>query len=58
MITKDSNNISKAILNSARTIDEFDNELIRIDAGYSTDKEYNLISLQFVNLIFNLDGEF
>lgn len=58
VITEDLNNISKAISNNAHTIDEFDNELTRINAGHFTDKENNLISFQIVNLIFNSDGEF
>ncbi len=57
-LTEDIDHISKAIQNKANTIDEFDRELERDNAGHWTDKENNIISLQIAAILFDSEGRF
>ena len=57
-ITEDLNNISKAISKKAYTIDQFDNELTKSNAGHWTEKENKLIRFQIINLLFDDNGDF
>ncbi|MBK9254964.1 MAG: hypothetical protein IPM42_05705 [Saprospiraceae bacterium] len=57
-IAEDLDHISKAISKKAYTIDQFDNELVKINAGHWTEKENNLIRFQIVNLLFDDKGDF
>jgi hypothetical protein len=57
-LAEDIEHISKAIQNKANTINEFDKELQKCDAGHWTDKENNIISLQRAAVLFDSDGKF
>ena len=58
ILAEDIDHISKAIRNGANTIDEFDNELQKDNAGHNTDKELNIIRLQIATITFGPDGKF
>jgi hypothetical protein len=57
-LTEDLDYISKAIQHKANTIDEFDTQLEKANAGHWTDKENNIIRLQIAAILFDTNGKF
>ena len=58
ILAEDIDHISKAIRNRANTMDEFDTELQRDNAGHNTDKKSNIIRLQIAAIMFDRAGKF
>ena len=58
IVAEDLEQVSIAISAGARTIDEFDKELEKINTGHWTEKEYQTIRLKVVHLIFDENGNF
>lgn len=58
IIAEDLDNISVAISEGAKTIEQFDKSLNELKVGHSVEKERNLIRLQIVHLLFDENGRF
>ena len=58
IVAEDMDYVSSAIRDWAPNINEFDHTLKEVNAGHWVNENYNFISLQIVNVLFDEEGNF